>query len=182
MWSRIPRHVNLFVSGCVCGLEGGRRKGSVCESAAPLIRGWEKNCMTTVQPPVNPRFNATPPYRHITGKPLTITGCSRYYFSWRECEQLFKCSWVFDLRFQVHTVNQVLLRQPDAPLRSHPLVVGEWHKVHLWLSVPDSGLWPLLMYADDNPDRTLTQNSTGAHIRRSVSSIIGCESLWVGFD
>lgn len=55
----------------------------------------------TTQPPVNPHTVTTLPCRHITGKPLTITGCSRYCSLEGGVNISSKYSMVFDPQCQV---------------------------------------------------------------------------------
>ena len=107
--SHIPQRVKLFVTGCVGAVEGGER--DMCVSQQLHSSGIEEravwyiaNRSTTCQ---STHTVTTPPCRHITGKPLTITGRCRYNFSKRWSEQFFKYSVVFDLQCQVYDLSAV---------------------------------------------------------------------------
>lgn len=61
----------------------------------------------TTQPPVNPHTVTTLPCRHITEKPLTITGCCRYCFSKSRSKPFLKYGVVFDPQCQVYNLSAV---------------------------------------------------------------------------
>lgn len=111
-FSHIPLCVTLFVSGCVSAAEGGER--DMCVSQQPYWSGIEEraawhtaNRSTTCQ---FIHTVTTPPCRHITGKPPTITGCCRYYSFKRRNEQFFKHSVVFDPPCQVYDLKCCCVR------------------------------------------------------------------------